>query len=141
MSTKRPSAVLFVCTLNAVRSPMAAAILHKLAKHEVYVASAGVRAGDPDPFAGVVMDEIDLDLTRHRPHSLEDLADSTFDLVITLSPEARQRVADLSRTHAFEMEHWDIRNPSSDGGSRDQILESYRAVRKELESQISKRFS
>src|SRR5690606_27999877 len=83
-----PKAVLFACTMNAIRSPMAAAILRHLAGQRIYVESAGVRAGDRDAFAEAVMDEIGIDLTRHKPQMLADLHDTTFDLIITLSPEA-----------------------------------------------------
>jgi protein-tyrosine-phosphatase len=136
-----PSAILFVCTQNAIRSPMAAAIMHKLAGHRTYVASAGVTAGDPDPFVGVVMDEVGLDLTRHRPHSFEDLEDSTFDLVITLSDEAKDRADRLARTSAIRIEHWSIGDPSRVSGSREQILDAYREIREELTKRIVKRFS
>ena len=43
-----PSNVLFACTLNAVRSPMAAALMRHLAGERIYVESAGVRAGALD---------------------------------------------------------------------------------------------
>ena len=50
-----PGAVLFACTMNAVRSPMAAAILHHLAGSKVRVVSAGVRPGERDAFVTAVM--------------------------------------------------------------------------------------
>jgi protein-tyrosine-phosphatase len=138
--SKMPSAVLFICTQNAIRSPMAAALMHKFAGDKIYVASAGIRAGDPDPFVGMIMDEINLDLTRHRPHSLDDLADSAFDLVITLSPEAEAHARDMTRTMAIEVEHWDTPDPSVTQGSREQILESYRDVRDGLKRKMEARF-
>ena len=141
MSKKRnPSAVLFICTQNAIRSPMAAALMHHLAGHKTYVASAGIRAGDPDPFVGMIMDEVGLDLTRHRPHSIEDLADSAFDLVITLSPEAESHARDMTKTMAIEVEHWPTPDPSVTQGSRSQILDSYRDVRDGLKKKIDERF-
>jgi protein-tyrosine-phosphatase len=135
-----PSAVLFICTQNAIRSPMAAALMHNIAGHKVYVASAGIRAGDPDPFVGMIMDEIGLDLTRHRPHAIEDLADSGFDLVITLSPEAETYARDLTRTMAIKTEHWPIPDPSITQGSRTQILDAYREVRDGLKKKVDERF-
>jgi protein-tyrosine-phosphatase len=141
MTTKRtPSAVLFICTQNAIRSPMAAALMHHMAGHKIYVASAGIRAGDPDPFVGMIMDEVGLDLTRHRPHSIEDLADSGFDLVITLSPEAETYARDMTKTMAIEVEHWATPDPSVTQGSRSQILEAYRDVRDGLQKRIGTRF-
>ena len=141
MSKKRnPSAVLFICTQNAIRSPMAAALMHHVAGHKIYVASAGIRAGDPDPFVGMIMDEVGLDLTRHCPHSIEDLADSAFDLVITLSPEAETHARDMTKTMAIDVEHWPTSDPSATQGSRNQILDSYRDVRDGLKKKIGERF-
>jgi protein-tyrosine-phosphatase len=141
MSDKRtPSAVLFICTQNAIRSPMAAALMHHVAGHKIYVASAGIRAGDPDPFVGMIMDEVGLDLTRHRPHSIEDLADSAFDLVITLSPEAETYARDMTKTMAIEVENWPTPDPSVTQGSRSQILDSYRDVRDGLKKKVDERF-
>src|SRR5262245_57164342 len=101
-----PGAVLFACTMNAVRSPMAAAILRHLGGRGVYVESAGVRAGDPDPFASAVMEEIGIDLTQHNPRTLEDLNDTSFDLIVTLSPEAHHQALELTRTMAVDVEYW-----------------------------------
>ena len=64
-----PGAVLFACTTNAVRSVMAAAILRHLAGQRAYVASAGVRAGTPDPFVTAVMDEIGIDVSAHAAYA------------------------------------------------------------------------
>ena len=141
MNPKLPSAVLFACTLNAIRSPMAAAIMHHHFGHKVYVASAGIAAGDPDPFVGMIMDEIGIDLKKHRPHSFEDLEDSAFDLLITLSPEALKRAEDMSRTMAIKVENWKIPDPSITQGSRDQILDAYREVRDDLMKRVKERFS
>jgi protein-tyrosine-phosphatase len=140
MERKLPSAVLFICTHNAIRSPMAAALMHAKYGHRVYVASAGIHAGDPDPFVGMIMDEVGLDLTRHRPHSVDDLADSAFDLAITLSAEADAYARDMAKTMAIDVEYWPTLDPSHTQGSREQILESYREVRRGLEKHLKERF-
>ena len=137
---RQPSAVLFACTMNAIRSPMAAAILHHYCGSKIYVASAGISAGDPDPFVGLVMDEIGIDLKTHRPHSFEDLEDSAFDLLITLSPEAEAKANDMARTNAIAVENWNIADPSHTHGSREQILDAYRAVRDDLAKRVKNRF-
>lgn len=137
---RTPTAVLFVCTQNAIRSPMAAALMHAAHGHRIYVASAGIRAGDPDPFVGMIMDEVGLDLTRHRPHSVDDLADSAFDLIITLSPEADGFARDMAKTMAIDVEHWPTPDPSLAQGSREQILQSYRDVREGLQKRVRQRF-
>lgn len=135
-----PGSVLFACTLNAVRSPMAAAILRHLAGRRVYVESAGVRAGEVDPFVVAVMDEIGIDLSAHQPHTLADLHDTTFDLIVTLSPEAHHQALELTRTMAVDVEYWPTLDPSFVMGNREQILGSYRAVRDSLFAKIKARF-
>lgn len=142
-STELPGAVLFACTMNVVRSPMAAAILRHLAGRRAYIASAGVRAGEPDPFVTAVMDEIGIDVSAHRPHTLADLNDTSFDLIVSLSPEAHHQALELTRTMAVEVEYW----PTFDAslmvgqGNREQVLGAYRQVRDILFRKIKRRFA
>jgi protein-tyrosine-phosphatase len=137
-----PGAVLFACSMNSVRSPMAAAILRHLAGRRVYVESAGVRAGGTDAFAAAVMNEIGIDITQHKPHTLRDLNDTSFDLIVTLSPEAHHQALELTRTMAVDVEYW----PTFDAtmmvgqGSREQVLQAYRTVRDQLFERIKRRF-
>ncbi len=136
-----PQAVLFACYRNAIRSPMAAAILHFLAGNQVYVRSAGVRPGEPDGFAIAVMDEIGIDISKHQPLSIEELEDTSFDLIVTLAPEAHHRALEFTRTMAVDVEYWPTLDPSVRSGSREQILEAYRAVRDQLFERIKVRFA
>ena len=137
-----PGAVLFACTLNAVRSPIAAAILRHLAGRRVYVQSAGVRAGEADPFVATVMEEIGIDMSGHEPMTLDELGDTSFDLIVTLSPEAHHQALEWTRTMAVDVEYWPTFDASimQGHGSREQILESYRAVRDRIFKRIKDRF-
>ena len=72
----RPHAVLFACGLNMIRSPMAAALFKHLFGSRAYVGSVGVRKGELDPFAAAVMDEVGLDISKHRPMTFEELDES-----------------------------------------------------------------
>ena len=101
-----PGAVLFACTMNSVRSPMAAAILRHLAGRRAYVESAGVRAGGPTPFVAAVMEEIGIDISQHTPRARCRSHDTSFDLIVTLSPEAHHQALELTRTMAVEVEYW-----------------------------------
>ena len=136
----RPGSVLFACTMNAVRSPMAAAILRHLLGRSVYVESAGVRAGTLDPLAVEAMDEIGIEIAAHKPRRFEDLEDSNFDLVITLSPEAQHKAVELTRTAATKVEYWPTQDPTAVEGSREQRLGAYRAVRDQLMERLKARF-
>ncbi len=135
-----PGAVLFCCTLNSVRSPMAEAMLKHLHGNRIYVDSVGVRRGPLDSFAVTVMDEIGIDLTRHRVKSFDDLEDSYFDLVISLSPDAQHRAVEMTRTMACELLYWNTFDPTSVRGSRQSRLDAYRQVRDHLMARILERF-
>ena len=139
-SSDRPHAVLFACTMNAVRSPMAAAMLRHLAGKTIYVESAGVKAGLLDPLAVEAMDEIGIELAAHKPRRFEELEDSSFDLVVSLSPEAQHRAVELTRTAATEVEYWQTFDPTVVEGSREQRLAAYRSVRDGLLARIKARF-
>ena len=133
-------AILFACTMNAVRSPMAAALLRHLTRGGVYIESAGVRAGELDPLAVEVMGEIGLEIAKHKPRRFEDLEDGSFDLVITLSPEAQHKAVELTRTAATKVEYWPTIDPTAVEGSREQRLTAYRAVRDQLMRRLKQRF-
>jgi protein-tyrosine-phosphatase len=138
----RPQAVLFACGMNAVRSPMAAGLF----KHyfgRTYVGSAGVRKGDLDPFAVAAMEELGLDIAKHKPMTFEELEEwegLNFDLIITLAPEAHHKALELTRTMAADVEYWPTPDPTATEGTREQRLDAYRAVRDQLMRRIKARF-
>ena len=139
----RPQAVLFACSMNAVRSPMAAALLQQMVGKQLYVASTGVQKGEADAFAVAVMEEISLDIARHKPITFEELKDLeglNFDLVVTLSPPAHHRALELTRAAALEVEYWPTADPTVSEGSREQRLHAYREVRDRLFERIRERF-
>lgn len=141
--TRAPQAILFACEMNAVRSPMALALFRHYCGRTLYGESAGVRKGEPDPFAAAVMDEIGLDIGKHRPHTFEELEDAeglNFDLIVTLSPPAHHKALDMTRTLAAEVEYWPVPDVTHTGGSREQILDAYRSVRDVLAKRIRDRF-
>jgi protein-tyrosine-phosphatase len=135
-----PSSVLFACTLNSIRSPMAEALLKHLHGRHVYVDSVGVREAEIDPFAVAVMDEIGIDVSRHRSKTFGDLEDTSFDLVISLSPEAQHSAVELTRTMACDVEFWPIFDPTAVEGGREEMLAAYRLVRDNLKARILERF-
>jgi len=138
-----PQAVWFACGLNAVRSPMAAALLRHMRGAPLYAASAGVRAAELDPFAVAAMEEIGIDIAKHRPLTFEDLEEwegLNFDLIVTLAPEAHHKALDLTRTLAADVEYWPTPDPTVVEGGREQRMDAYRAVRDQLMRNIKERF-
>jgi protein-tyrosine-phosphatase len=139
----RPQSVLFACGMNSIRSPIAMALFRHLFGKRIYTGSAGVKPGEPDPFAVAVMEEIGLDISKHKPQTFEQLEDwegLNFDLIVTLSPEAHHKALDLTRTLAADVEYWPTPDPSDIGDTREQKLEAYRTVRDQLMDKIRARF-
>jgi protein-tyrosine-phosphatase len=139
-----PQAVLFACGLNSVRSPMATALFRQLFGRTSYAGSAGVRKGELDPFAVAAMDEIGIDIGKHRPMTFEELEDwegLNFDLIVTLSPEAHHKALELTRTLAADVEYWPTPDPTDTAGNREQRMAAYRAVRDLLAQRIRTRFA
>jgi protein-tyrosine-phosphatase len=136
---KRPGAILFMCGLNVIRSPMAEVIARSILPGNTYIRSAGVRAGERDPFVDVVLEEIGLSLGRRQPQTLEELEDDYFDLIITLSPQAHHAALELTRSSAVDVVYWPTMDPTVATGTREQILDSYREVRDHLAGLIESR--
>jgi protein-tyrosine-phosphatase len=149
-----PGAVLFACNLNRVRSPMAEALMKRLVGDRIYVDSCGLRGptaddddrrdedvlADVDPFVEAVLAEVGCELTTHRPKTFADLEDSSFDLVISLTPEAQQGAVELARGRAADLEYWPTLDPTLVDGSREARLAAYREVRDALAQRIAERF-
>jgi protein-tyrosine-phosphatase len=140
---RQPLAVLFACGQNSLRSPMAAVLFSQIFGRAICVSSAGVRKGELDAFAVAVMDEIGLDISRHKPVTFEDLDEGeglNFDLIVTLSPEAHHRALELTWVSGADVEYWPTADPSASEGSREQRLDAYRDVRDQLLARIRARF-
>jgi protein-tyrosine-phosphatase len=126
--------------MNAVRSPMAEQLARRMLPAATFVASAGVRSGERDPFVDAVLAEEGLSLGERHPRTLDDLEDDYFDLIVTLAPEAHHTALELTRSLAVEVEYWPTPDPTDAGGTREQIMAAYRDVRERLRARISSRF-
>src|SRR4051812_18625419 len=114
---------------------MAEALLRRRFPGGVFVDSVGARAAEGDeepggegvdPFAVAVMAEIGLDIAGHRPKRFDDLEDESFDLIISLTPEAQHQAVELTRGRSTELEYWPTYDPTLATGSREAILQAYR---------------
>ncbi|WEJ60488.1 hypothetical protein [Devosia sp. FJ2-5-3] len=130
--------MLFVCSMNSVRSPIAAALARQAFPGRIIARSVGVNGGKADQFVHEVMEEIGIDMSVHTPHILDELVANRFDLVITLSedaPEAVQRKG----LEAGAVERWSVPDPSLVEGSRDVVLSAYRDLRDTLRRRVRDR--
>ncbi len=138
-----PASVLFICNFNAVRSPMAEGLTKFYCGRKIYVESVGIRPeeGGANPFAVAVMEEEGLDISRHKPKKFEDLMDSSFDLVVTLSPQAQHKAIDLTRTLDCQVIYWPTLDPTAVVGNRENIMAAFRQTRDMLSQNIKKHFT
>ena len=130
-----------MCGMNVVRSPMAEALARRMLPAATFIASAGVRSGERDPFVDAVLAEEGLSLGNHHPRTIDDLEDDYFDLIVTLAPQAHHAALELTRSMAVEVEYWPMPDPTTAGGTRDQIMAAYRDVRERLKARIEQRFA
>ncbi|MEO5805482.1 arsenate reductase ArsC, partial [Devosia sp.] len=130
--------MLFVCSMNSVRSPMAAALARQLFPGRIIARSVGVNGGKADGFVHDVMEEIGIDMSVHTPHTMDELVANHFDLIVTLSEDAPAAV----RRRGLEMgamEHWPTDDPSLVEGNRAHVLDAYRALRDDLRKRVRTR--
>lgn len=130
--------VLFVCSMNSVRSPIAAALARQLFPGRIIARSVGVNGGKADQFVHDVMEEVGIDMSVHTPHILDELVANHFDLVVTLSDDAPDAVA-RKGLEAGSIEHWNVADPSLVEGSRDTVLAAYRDLRDALRKRVRER--
>ncbi|WP_369275515.1 ArsR family transcriptional regulator [Streptomyces sp. R11] len=112
---ERP-AVLFACTGNSARSPIAEALLRHRTDGQVEVTSAG---SHPKPrihtdAVQVLRDQHGIDISGQRPRHLDTLLGRRFDYVISLCDKVREVCPDFG-DHS-RLVHWSIPDPAAVGG-------------------------
>jgi protein-tyrosine-phosphatase len=135
-----PASLLFACSENSVRSPMAEALAKRLYGQASYIDSVGVRASEVDFFAAAALDELGIDVHRHHAKTFDDVDPSSFELIVTLSPEAHHQALEFTRGTAAEVEYWPVMDPSVVEGSRDMRLSAYRSTRDQILARLKARF-
>jgi protein-tyrosine-phosphatase len=133
---RRPSSVLFACDHNAVRSPMAEGIMKHYFGDTVYVDSVGIRSGELERFAVAAMAEADIDISAHKPKRFDELQDTSFDIIVSLSPGAQHAAVELTRTMACDLLYWQTFDATAVRGSREVRLDAFRQTRDLLAAKI-----
>jgi len=146
MTQELPQSVLFCCDHNAVRSPMAEGLMKKFYGTGTYVQSVGVKNDlEIDGFSIAVCQEMDVELSRHRSRSFDEMEQwgddlGSFDLVIALSPASQRRALELTRFFHLDVEYWPILDPTGLGETRASKLAQYRAARDQIAARLIDRF-
>ena len=119
---------------------MAEGILKKIHGDRIYVDSAGVRAGEQNGYMIEVMAEIDIDMSNHQSKTIETLEDTSFDMIVSLSPEAQHSAVELTRWMSCEVAYWPSFDPDAIRGRRESQLEGYRQIRDDILRKIEEKF-
>ena len=147
MKESLPQSILFCCDHNAVRSPMAEGIMKKLYGTGTYVQSVGVINDlEIDGFSIAVCEEIDVELSRHRSRSFDEMEKwgddlSSFDLIVALSPASQRRALELTRLFHLTVEYWPILDPTGIGETREMKLVSYRQTRDQIVNKLKEKWA
>lgn len=141
MSNEKIGSLLFVCNYNSVRSPIAECLAKDICGDRVFIDSIGIQDEllEINPFAISILEEAGLDLSNHNPKHFEDLNDTSFDLIVCLSAEAKEKMETLTRGFDIKIELWQTEDPSTVKGNRENIMSAFREVRDELKQRIKER--
>jgi arsenate reductase len=133
-----PGSVLFCCDHNAVRSPVAEGLMKMLHGDRVFVQSVGVHHDlDVDPFMVAVASELDVDISRHRAKSFDEMEQwgddmGSYDMIVALSPASQRRALEYTRHLSIEVVYWPTLDPTGIGERREQKLDAYRQTRDQI---------
>jgi protein-tyrosine-phosphatase/DNA-binding transcriptional ArsR family regulator len=132
----RPALVLFVCTGNSIRSPIAEALLRHHGATSVSATSAGTR---PKPHlhphtVRILGEQFGIDVTGQRPRDLTALTGRRFDHVVTLCDRAREACPEF--THTPRRTHWSIRDPAATSGSAQASYSAFQQVASDIDTRI-----
>jgi protein-tyrosine-phosphatase len=127
--------VLFLCTGNSARSPMAAALIEHLSEGAVAASSAGSRPKPLHPNAVRALREHGVELRDHRPRHLDGLGGRRFDSVISLCDRVREVCPELPGPP--EKIHWSIADPTAGDGSDDELYPAFQRLATDLVSRIA----
>jgi len=119
--------VLILCTGNSCRSQIAHGYFANMAGDHINVYSAGVETHGVNPTAIKVMKEDDIDISQHTSNHIDEYANVSFDFVITVCDNARERCPYFP-TQAIKLHH-NFPDPAKTNGSEEEILYEFRKVR------------
>lgn len=136
MDDRSKEKVLFICNQNSGRSQMAEALLRMLYGDRYEAYSAGVIPSQVNPYAIKAMEQLGVDMSRHRSKSLDEFKDVEFDYVVTVCDIAKETCPYFPGRHVI---HHSFSGASSEG-SEEEVLASFGRVRDEIRAWIEEQF-
>ena len=129
-----PARVLFLCTGNSARSPMAEALTAHFAPVTVEAFSAGSHPKSLHPNTVRVMHEHGIELSGRHPRDLREFAEQRMDYVVSLCDRVRERLPRFPEDP--ERIHWSIADPAQDGDSDDATYPAFQQTAAELAARV-----
>ncbi len=128
--------ILILCTGNSCRSQMAEGFLKAMDK-DLKVFSAGINpSNEVHPKAIEVMKELEIDLSKHHPKSVEQFVGDSFDYVITVCDDAKENCPFFTGRVIHRL-HIGFEDPAKAIGTEKEILAVFRRVRDEIREKFS----
>jgi arsenate reductase len=126
--------VLFLCTGNSARSQMAEGLLRHLGGDRYDVFSAGTHPVGLNPGAVEAMQDIGIDISKHRSKHMNEFTDQAFEYVITVCDRAKDSCPRWP--HAATLIHWSFEDPAAVTGTADERRHAFRTARDQIKQQI-----
>ena len=138
--SKNYKSVLFICSLNSIRSPMAEGLMKQRYGSDIYIQSCGLEAGPLNDLMVAVMREKGLDMSGHKSRSLEQLSDTSYDVVIAFTEDVQHAAAAVFDDSDTEIIYWPTPDPTMGAMDVRAMMNNYRSVRGSIAMRIEKKF-
>lgn len=122
--------ILVLCTGNSCRSQMAEGYLKHYAKDNAIIYSAGVETHGVNPRAIAIMKEDGIDISNHTSNNLEEYLDISFDYIITVCDNAKERCPFFPGK--AERLHYNFFDPSKVKGTEEEIHAAFVKTRNQI---------
>ena len=135
--------ILFACTHNKIRSPMAEALMQAMYPTKIaHIDSCGIDDGGGigDGFTIAVMQEIGIDLLDHTPKSFTARTNPEIDLVICFSEASFETANQIPALDKAEITYCPVYDPQLIAEAREQRLDAYRNIRDTIKTMLIERF-
>ena len=135
-----PASVLFVCTLNSIRSPMAEGLMKHRYGSDIYIQSCGLEAGELNDLMVAVMSEKGIDMSAHKSRTLEELSDTSYDIAIAFTDDVANALSAVFDDSDTDIELWPTPDPTSGAMDVRAMMNNFRSVRDMIENKIVRKF-
>ncbi|MDX1828488.1 MAG: arsenate reductase ArsC [Lutibacter sp.] len=125
--------ILILCTGNSCRSQMAEGFLKSFDKSLIVYSAGTAPAFEVHPLAIEVMKEVNIDISKNLPKSVNEFLNSSFDYVITVCGGAKESCPAFIGNVKSRL-HIGFDDPAEVKGTQDEIIGEFRRIRDEIKT-------